>query len=66
MKKKVLFYCQSLLGIGHYVRSREIVRALAAFDVCFVYGGEIIPGFGMPPSVEVIHLPALKSDANFQ
>ena len=66
MKKKVLFYCQSLLGIGHYVRSREIVRALAAFDVCFVYGGEIIPGFGMPPGVEVIHLPALKSDANFQ
>lgn len=66
MRKKVLFYCQSLLGIGHYVRSREIVRALAAFDVCFVYGGEIIPGFGMPPGVEVIHLPALKSDANFQ
>ncbi len=66
MRKKILFYCQSLLGIGHYVRSREIVRALAAFDVCFVYGGEMIPGFGMPPGVEVIHLPALKSDANFQ
>lgn len=66
MKKKLMFYCQSLLGIGHYVRSREIVRALAAFDVCFVYGGEMIPGFGMPPGVEVIHLPALKSDANFQ
>lgn len=66
MKKKVLFYCQSLLGIGHYVRSREIVRSLAAFDVCFVYGGEIIPGFEMPPGVEVVHLPALKSDASFQ
>lgn len=66
MKQKVLFYCQSLLGIGHFVRSREIVRALSAFDVCFVYGGESIPGFAMPPNVEVIHLPALKSDPSFQ
>ncbi|HEX4948609.1 MAG TPA: glycosyl transferase, partial [Blastocatellia bacterium] len=66
MKKRLLFYCQPVLGIGHYIRSREIVRALRDFDVCFVNGGEIVRGLEMPPQVEVINLPALKSDAEFQ
>ncbi len=66
MKKRLLFYCQPVLGIGHYIRSREIVRALCDFDVCFVNGGEIVPGLEMPPEVEVVNLPALKSDAEFQ
>ncbi len=26
--KKVMFYCQHILGIGHLVRSLEIVRGL--------------------------------------
>ena len=66
MKKRLLFYCQPVLGIGHYIRSREIVRALGDFDVCFVNGGEIVRGLEMPPEVEVVNLPALKSDAEFQ
>ena len=66
MKKRILFYCQPVLGIGHYIRSRAIVRALSAFDVCFVNGGEIVAGLEMPACVEVINLPALKSDADFQ
>jgi predicted glycosyltransferase len=66
MKKRLLFYCQPVLGIGHYIRSREIVRALSDFDVCFVNGGEIVRGLEMPPKVEVVNLPALKSDAEFQ
>ncbi len=66
MKKRILFYCQPVLGIGHYIRSREIVRALSAFDVCFVNGGEIVAGLEMPVCVEVVNLPALKSDADFQ
>ena len=66
MKRRILFYCQPVLGIGHYIRSREIVRALRDFDVCFVNGGETISGLEMPSEVEVINLPALKSDAEFQ
>jgi predicted glycosyltransferase len=65
MKKRLMFYCQSLLGIGHFVRSRELVLALLDFDVCFVYGGEFVPGFELPAGVEVVYLPALKSDEAF-
>ncbi|MGH9851266.1 MAG: glycosyltransferase family protein, partial [Blastocatellia bacterium] len=66
MKKRVLFYCQSLLGIGHFIRSRELLFALRDFEVCFLYGGEFVPGFELPAWVEVVYLPALKSDASFQ
>ena len=66
MNKRLLFYCQPVLGIGHYIRSRAIVRALHDFGVCFVNGGEIVRGLEMPPEVEVVNLPALKSDAEFQ
>ncbi|MBI1762957.1 MAG: glycosyl transferase [Acidobacteria bacterium] len=66
MKKRVLFYCQSLLGIGHLIRSRELLFALRDFDICFLYGGEAVPGFHWPAWVEVIYLPALRSDAAFE
>ncbi len=66
MKKRVLFYCQSLLGIGHFTRSRELLFALRDFDVCFLYGGEFVPGFELPAWVEVIYLPAIRSDAKFE
>lgn len=66
MKKRVLFYCQSLLGIGHYIRGRELLCALRDFEVCFLYGGEPVPGFELPSWVEVSYLPALKSDAAFE
>ncbi|MFN0124814.1 MAG: glycosyltransferase family protein [Blastocatellia bacterium] len=65
MKKRVLFYCQSLLGIGHFIRSRELLFALHDFEVCFLYGGESVPGFTWPDWVEVVYLPALRSDAAF-
>ncbi|MEL6492619.1 MAG: glycosyltransferase [Cyanobacteria bacterium J06621_3] len=65
--KKLMFYCQHILGMGHLIRSMEIVRSLTAdFEVCFINGGEIIDGFQAPPSVRVINLLAIKSDAEFQ
>lgn len=65
--KKLMFYCQHILGMGHLIRSMEIVRGLTAeFDVCFINGGEVIQGFQAPPSVRVINLPAIKSDVEFQ
>src|SRR5215475_7146250 len=66
MKKRVLFYCQSLLGIGHFIRSRQILFALRDFDVRFVYGGEFVPDFDLPAWVEAVYLPALRSDARFE
>jgi predicted glycosyltransferase len=66
MKKRILFYCQSLLGIGHLVRSRELLFALRDFEVCFLYGGEEVPGYDWPDWVEVSYLPALRSDAAFE
>src|SRR5262245_16008858 len=66
MKKRVLFYCQSLLGIGHFIRSRQILFALRDFEVRFVYGGEFVPDFDLPAWVEAVYLPALRSDARFE
>ncbi|MCU0569929.1 MAG: glycosyl transferase [Oculatellaceae cyanobacterium Prado106] len=66
MKKRLLFYCQHILGIGHLIRSMEIVRGLtASFQVCFINGGEIIQGFQVPAGVEVVNLPAIKTDSEF-
>jgi predicted glycosyltransferase len=66
MKKRVLFYCQSLLGIGHFIRSRQILFALRDFEVRFVYGGEFVPDFDLPAWVEAVYLPALRSDVRFE
>jgi predicted glycosyltransferase len=66
-RKKLMFYCQHVLGMGHFIRSAEIARGLVgSFDVCFLNGGEIIPGFDLPPEIEVIDLPPIKADAQFR
>jgi predicted glycosyltransferase len=58
--KKIMFYCQYLSGMGHLVRSTEIVRSLVKnFQVYFINGGPVIAGFEIPPQVELIRLPAL-------
>ncbi len=65
--KRLMFYCQHILGMGHLVRSMEIVRGLVNdFQVCFINGGEVIEGFSVPPGVEVVNLPAIKTDSEFQ
>jgi predicted glycosyltransferase len=65
--KKLMFYCQHILGMGHLVRSMEIVRGLTKyFKICFINGGEVIPEFEIPPGVEVVNLPAIKTDSEFQ
>ncbi|QZZ19692.1 glycosyl transferase [Leptothermofonsia sichuanensis E412] len=65
--KRLVFYCQHILGMGHLVRSMEIVRGLVNdFQVCFINGGEVIEGFAVPLEVEVINLPAIKTDSEFQ
>lgn len=64
--KRVMFYCQHVLGMGHLVRSTEIVKALAQdFSVLFVTGGEIPDGFRLPDKVETFQLIPLKTSADF-
>lgn len=66
MAKRVMFYCQHVLGMGHLVRSTEVVRALAeSFSVLFVVGGEIPAGFDMPEEIQTLELPPLKTKADF-
>jgi predicted glycosyltransferase len=65
--QRIMFYCQHILGMGHLVRSMEIVRELVKdFQVCFINGGEIIDEFPIPQGVEIINLPAIKTDSEFQ
>ncbi|MCJ8283083.1 MAG: glycosyl transferase [Rivularia sp. ALOHA_DT_140] len=65
--KRLLFYCQHILGMGHLVRSMEIVRGLMEdFQVCFINGGQIIEEFQIPDGIKMIDLPAIKTDAEFK
>ena len=65
--KKVLFYCQHILGMGHLIRSMEIVRGLLDdFQVCFINGGQEIEGFPFPEAIDVVQIPAIKTDPEFQ
>lgn len=58
--KKIMFYSQNLAGMGHLVRSTEIIRSLVPFfDVYFIHGGQEVPGFQMPQGVTEIRLPGL-------
>lgn len=65
--KTLLFYCQHILGIGHLVRSMAIAQGLTdEFNVYFVNGGEVIHDFPIPKGVDVINLPAIKTDPDFR
>lgn len=56
-KKRIVFYSQHLIGVGHHFRNREIVRALSQnHQVYFVDGGRQIPEGNLPDMVERIQL----------
>ena len=56
-KKRIVFYSQHLVGVGHHFRNRQIIRALAdEYDVYFVDGGRPVPGVTLPASVHIHHL----------
>ncbi|NER78376.1 MAG: hypothetical protein F6K42_02135 [Leptolyngbya sp. SIO1D8] len=61
--KKIMIYCQYLAGMGHLVRSTEIIRSLIKdFKVCFINGGQPVPQFDLPSEVEIVYLPGLWQD----
>jgi len=61
---KIACYCQHVLGIGHFHRSLEICKALAArHETVMILGG---PDVSLPQSaVRFLQLPGLKMDADF-
>jgi predicted glycosyltransferase len=59
-RRKMLFYCQYLTGLGHLVRSTELAREFTQwFDVHFINGGPELDGFAPPAGVILQRLPAL-------
>ncbi len=65
MRPRILYYCQYLVGIGHMVRSAEVIRHLVQdCDVCLIGGGQSVPDFPFPDGVELVNLPELWVDGN--
>ena len=65
-KKRIVFFSQHLLGVGHHFRNFQIVRALAkSYKVYFVDGGREVRNIDIP-SVRTIRLPALFKDLESQ
>jgi predicted glycosyltransferase len=62
---KIVFYCQHVLGVGHFFRSLEICRALTRHQVILVTGGAR-PDAALPPHVTEVRLPALEMDRGFK
>jgi predicted glycosyltransferase len=61
---KILFYCQHVLGIGHFFRTLELCRALSAHEVILVLGGPRVEA-PLPGHVRCVRLPPLEMDAAF-
>ncbi len=62
MPRRILFYVQHLLGIGHVVRAARISRALCenGFEVRLIMGGFEITGLDLS-DLDVVRLPAVKA-----
>jgi predicted glycosyltransferase len=63
--RRFVVYCQHLLGVGHFFRTLEICRALAAHDIILVTGGQELPAV-LPDNVRLRKLPELITDRAFQ
>ncbi len=61
---KVSYYCQHVLGIGHFHRSMEICRAIARrHSTTLILGGP--PVEVDQPDINVLRLPGLQMDSEF-
>ena len=67
MNPVLYLYCQHSVGMGHFVRSLALSRALGeAFDVHFLNGGRAPEGLPLPRGVRFHHLPPLGMDGEAQ
>ena len=61
-RKRVAFYSQHLIGVGHHFRNRQIVNALVkTCDVFFIDGGRPVPEADLDERVKRIFLPPLRT-----
>lgn len=61
---RILVYCQHVLGIGHLVRTFEILKALKGHQITLLLGGAEI-NLAPPEHVTTVQLPPLMMDATF-
>jgi predicted glycosyltransferase len=65
-RPRLLFYCQHSVGLGHLVRSVNLVDGLARdFDVTLLNGGPWPADLPPPTTVDIVHLPALGLAADY-
>jgi len=62
---KIVFYCQHVLGIGHFFRTREICEKLKDHDIILISGGDR-PDIPLPGHVRELRLPGLMMDEDFK
>jgi predicted glycosyltransferase len=63
----LLFYCQHSVGLGHLVRSLNLADGLAErFRVTLLNGGPWPRDLVAPAGVDVVHLPPLGHDDDYQ
>lgn len=61
---KVIYYCQHVLGIGHFFRSLEICKAFSGHEVILVTGGSRV-SVQLPSHIREMHLPELMMNQEF-
>ena len=62
-KKRLIFYSQHLVGVGHHFRNRQIISALVdEYEVYFIDGGRSVPGATLPASVPTYYLTPVFKD----
>ena len=61
---RILVYCQHVLGIGHLVRTFEILKALKEHQITLLLGGAEIT-LAPPGNVTIVQLPPLMMDSTF-
>ncbi len=63
-RKRIAFYSQHFIGVGHHFRNRQIVNELVKTrDVSFIDGGRPIPEADLDERIARIPLPSLRAGA---
>lgn len=63
-RRKILFYCQSLVGLGHLTSSLLVIRELSTYaDVDLIHGGQGLQHMPKLPGFRQLRLPTILIDS---
>jgi predicted glycosyltransferase len=63
-RRKILFYCQSLVGLGHLTSSLLVIRELSTYaDVDLIHGGQGLQQMPELPGFRHLRLPTILIDS---